>query len=187
MDFYTMAYIAWDIHDPTCEAYVFVGFFFITSIAALVLYFLKWQECEKSHDNEDVLEQTIKDLETKLMEKAERETEILENFGKKIDILSKENDKYKDADEYSKIFIDKTVVPIRVTEVVDMTEGAYAYFVDEDKKREFALHSSKREIIKELVDILIDGEYIWWENVYDDKAAKHTVTGKLMILADKKE
>lgn len=160
---------------------------FLFAVMMTICWVLKYKESAEKSNEIDELRLTIEELNKIIDDKTARETEILENFGMKLSTLEKENDKYKDADEYSKIFIDKTVVPIIVKETVDMTEGAYAYFVDEEKKREFALHSSKKAVLKEIVDILASKEYIQWKNVYDTEKTIHTVTGKMLILVDRED
>lgn len=174
-----------DLNNTTHE-WAFVAIMcFIFSVVFAICWVTKAKEADEKSDEIDTLKDTIEALNKIIDDKTARETEILENFGRKLSTLEKENGKYKDADEYSKIFIDKMVIPMTVKETVDMTEGTYAYFVDEEKKREFALHSSKKAILKEIVDILADKEYIQWKNVYDARELRHTVTGKLLILADK--
>lgn len=179
------ALMEFDLNNITHE-WAFVAIMcFIFAVAFAICWVLKYKEAAEKSEEIDALKGAIEELNKIIDDKTARETEILENFGAKLTTLEKENDKYKDADEYSKIFVDKIVLPITVKETVDMTDGTYTYFVDEDKKREFALHSSKKVVLKEIVDILADKEYIQWTNVYDAMNMRHTVTGKLLILADK--
>lgn len=174
-----------DLNDTTNE-WIFVSLLcFIMSLGFSIAWTIKVKEFAKLDDENEALENTISELNKIIDDKTARETEILENFGRKLSTLEKENGKYKDADEYSKIFIDKMVIPVTVKETVDMTEGTYAYFVDEEKKREFALHSSKKAIMKEIVDILADKEYIQWKNVYNAQDLHYMITGKLLVLVDK--
>lgn len=179
------ALMDFDLNDMTNQWMFTALLCFVLGIAVVIAYVSKYKEWANEKENNDILSNTIKELEAQLEAKRNRETEILENFGRKLSTLEKENGKYKDADEYSKIFVDKMVIPVTVKETVDMTEGTYAYFVDEEKKREFALHSSKKAVLKEIVDILADKEYIQWKNVYDERDLRYTITGKLLVLVDK--
>lgn len=188
MDILSFMELAFDLNNITHEWMFIALMCFAASVIFAICWVGKYKESANLHDENDSLRMTIDELNKIIDNQRTRETEILENFGRnltKLNDLERENGRYKDADEYSKIFLDKAVQPIIVKETVDMTEGTYAYFVDEEKKREFALHSTKKAVLKELVDILADRNYIQWKNVYDAKKPSYTVTGNLLILTDK--
>lgn len=182
------AVMEFDLNNITHE-WAFVAIMcFILSVVFAICWVTKYKESAEKSDEINNLNMTIDELNKIIDGQRSRETEILENFGRnltKLNDLERENGRYKDADEYSKIFLDKAVLPVVVKETVNMTEGTYAYFVDEEKKREFALHSTKKAILKEIVDILANKDYVQWKNVYDARNLSYTVTGNILILTDK--
>ena len=161
---------------------------FLLTVVFAIAWVTKYKEVEKLKDALELQLANLDGVKSKLEDKRKHEIDILNTLQvntEKIAALEKENDKYKDAEALRESLVDKYVVPINSRVYVNMNEGSYSYFVDEDKKREFALDSSKREIINGLVDILCKENYVKWENEYDRARARYTVRGKLLILADK--
>lgn len=155
--------------DPAFEALSIAVFFLLLSLAATIISFVQSKQLKEINDENFELKNAKGLLEMELEVYKQRENDILECLEKGASI-----DK-------------KMLVPIKSQRIIRMDEGSYAYFVDEDKKREFALNSGKSDIINGLVDILSKKNYIKWENEYDANRERYTVTGKLFILADKTE
>lgn len=178
-----------DLNNITHEWMLIALLCFALSVGLAIAWVTKFKEAEKLKDELELQLANLEGVKAALDEKQKHEIDILNTVQantEKIAALEIENGKYKDADSLRESLVDKYIVPVNGRSYVNMTEGAYAYFVDEDKKREFALESSKREIINGIVDILCKEDYIRWENVYDPLNERYTVKGKLLILADKK-
>lgn len=178
-----------DLNNITHEWMLIALLCFALSVGLAIAWVAKFKEAEKLKDELELQLANLEGVKAALDEKQKHEIDILNTVQantEKIAALEIENGKYKDADSLRESLVDKYIVPVNGRSYVNMTEGTYAYFVDEDKKREFALESSKREIINGIVDILCKEDYIRWENVYDPRNERYTVKGKLLILADKK-
>ena len=76
-------------------------------------------------------------------------------------------------------------VPIDILYKTNITDGVYQYFVDKDKKAEFALEESKRMIAKELLDKILEDDLIEWHNEYDTLYEEYKTRGRLLVIAKK--
>lgn len=185
---FTDILMEFDLNNMTHE-WMFISFLcFAICVGLAIAWVSKFKEAEKLRDDLELQLANIEGLKKALEDKQRHEIDILKTIAvntEKITALEAENGRYKDARDMSVAFLDKYVVPVNSIVVANMNEGTYAYFVDEDKKREFALHSAKKQIIDNIVDLMVHDNYIWWENTYDEATQKYTVRGKLLILADK--
>lgn len=176
-----MTRLTWDLNDPTCEILCIAIFIFLLAVVTYVMYVLKCKELKKAMQENDELNLKVTTLEASLNDHKSRENEILEGFKNRVHFTNGD----LDGPTFSSLFSNMEIYPISITENLDMVDGSYSFFVDREKKCEFALQNGKRAVLKEIAEKLNDIGAIDFQSRYDMEREEYKVLGNCLVLVKK--